>query len=73
MPKQAVTVGQRYRDTQSTIFGAPGAVWIVEHVEIGVDGVENARLVSAADRTERKTLSTAALTDRQRFVLVRQG
>ena len=63
---QPVAPGTRYRDLQATIFGQPQPEWIVEDVYT-VAGIEHARLVSAANPAERKTLSLAILRDRRRF------
>jgi len=67
MTTDPIGPGQRYRDTQATIFGLPGSEWIVEEVFTGIDGVQYARVVSASDLTQRKTLSVAILRDRRRF------
>ncbi len=53
-----------------TVFGQPQPEWIVENVYRVSDGIEHARLISAADPRECKTLSLAALRDRRRFVRV---
>ena len=63
-----VAAGQRFRDVERNIFGGPGSVWIVEHLQTGIDGLAYAQVVSAADPSVRKTLSIAILTDRRRFV-----
>lgn len=68
--RQPIARGARYRDVQMTVFGQPQPEWIVEDVYRVSDGIEHARLVSAADPGERKTLSLAALRDRRRFVPV---
>ena len=70
LSEMSVAVGQRFREARATIFGEPAPEWIVEHLRIGSDGLEYATLVSAADPSLRKTLSTAVLVDRQRFVPV---
>ena len=67
MPRHTVAPGQRYRDTQPSIFGRPGSEWLVEEIFTGTDGVEYARVVSVSDLTQRKTLSIAILEDRRRF------
>ena len=67
MAKHSIAPGQRYRDTQPGIFGQPGSEWIVEEIFTGTDAVEYARVVSASDLTQRKTLSVAILLDERRF------
>jgi hypothetical protein len=42
----------------------------VEHVFVGTDGISYASIVLTSDLTERKTISTAVLRDRRRFVPV---
>lgn len=64
---QQIARGARYRDLQATIFGQPQREWIVLDVYSANDGIEHARLVSAANPAERKTLSVAVLRDRRRF------
>jgi hypothetical protein len=63
---QPVTPGTRYRDLQATVFRQPQPEWIVEEVYTA-RGMEHARLVSAANPADRKTLSVAILRDRRRF------
>jgi hypothetical protein len=63
---QQITRRTRYRDLQATVFGQLLPEWIVEHVYVAA-GIEHARLVSAANPAERKTLSVSALGDRRRF------
>jgi len=66
VPPQIVA-GQRYREAQRRFLRRPGIEWIVEQAYTGTDGVAYVRLVNADDRTMRKTLSVAVLTDRHRF------
>jgi hypothetical protein len=58
-------IGDRYRDV-----GTPfrNAVWILTAVFISRDGIEHARLVSAGDATESKTLALSVVVDAKRFV-----
>jgi hypothetical protein len=65
MKHSAIATGQRFVDARSPTFGYP---WIVEKTFTGTDGIEYAQVVCAADRTRRKTLSTAVLGDRSWFV-----
>jgi hypothetical protein len=68
MAKRTVETGQRYRDVQPGIFGRSAASdWIVEAVHTDALGLCHARLVSVADPSERKTLSTEVLVDPTRF------
>jgi hypothetical protein len=68
---QPITIGARFRDLQATMFGQPQPEWIVENMYVA-GGIEHARLVSATDPGERKTLSVAILRDRRRFKRVRE-
>jgi hypothetical protein len=63
---QPITPGMRFRDLRATVFDRPQAEWIVEGVYTP-GRIEHARLVSATDPGERKTLSVAILRDRRRF------
>jgi hypothetical protein len=63
--------GQRFRDTQRTAFGGAAPDWVVDQVFVGTDGKRYAQVCLANDPKERKTLSTAVLLDRRRFVEVR--
>ena len=63
--------GQRFRDTQRTAFGGAAPDWVVDQVFIGTDGKGYAQVYLASDPKERKTLSTAVLLDKRRFVEVR--
>lgn len=67
-----VTLGQRFRDVQRTMFGHAPPDWVVERVFSGVDGNQYAQVYRAADPKERKTLSTAILLDKSRFIEVQQ-
>jgi len=67
-----VKPGQRFRDTQRTAFGGAAPDWIVAQVFVGTDGKQYAQQVYLAnDPREKKTLSTAVLSDKRRFVEVR--
>jgi hypothetical protein len=68
--RHAIETGDGYREVAPGIFGAPGLIWIVEDLFVGTDGIEHARLASALDRTQRKTLSLIVLSDRRRFTRV---
>ena len=62
--------GERFRDAATTMIrGMPE--WIVERVFIGTDGKEYAEVRSSANNRDRKTLSTAVLGDKRRFVRLR--
>jgi hypothetical protein len=68
MANRAIEPGRRYREIRRGVFGsALGAEWIVEGVKTDPLGLRHARLVSAADLTQRKTLSLRALADPTRF------
>ena len=57
--------GQQYRDPGRNMFGrSPTAIWELEMVVVGSDGIEYARLVRVTDRTEHKLVSLSALLDR---------
>jgi hypothetical protein len=63
-----VIAGQRFRDTAPTVFGQPSPDWVVGEVFTGTDGVRYARVHSAMNPHERKTLSATILRDKRRFV-----
>jgi hypothetical protein len=68
MAKRTVEIGQRYHDVRPGIYGRSSAPdWIVEAVQTDALGIRHARLVSAADPTERKTLAVDVLADPSRF------
>jgi len=62
-----VVKGQRYRNTQTGLWGNLAPVWIVEDVAPGPGGTEHAHLICADEKSLRKTLATAVLKDKQRF------
>jgi hypothetical protein len=63
-----VIAGQRFRDAAPTVFGHPPPDWVVDEVFTGPDGVRYARVHSAANPHERKTLSATILRDKRRFI-----
>jgi hypothetical protein len=65
-----IKVGQRFRDTNPTIFGHAAPEWVVSHVFIGTDGMQYAQIYSESNPHERKTLATATLRDKRRFMQV---
>jgi hypothetical protein len=65
-----VIAGQRFRDAAPTVFGHPSPDWVVGEVFTGTDGVSYARVHSAMNPHDRKTLSTTILRDKRRFVQV---
>jgi hypothetical protein len=65
-----ITPGQRFRDVQPTLFGQASPDWIVNNVFTGTDGKEYARIHSASNPHDRKTLSTAILRDKRRFTQI---
>jgi hypothetical protein len=62
--------GDRFREAGPSSPWRRGLVWYVDAVFIGTDGLEYAALVCTSDVSMRKTLATAALADRRRFVRV---
>jgi len=65
-----VDAGQRYRETRSGFLGRTGPVWSVVNVFAGTDGVRYARLVCEAEPSLEKSISTAILADKRRFLNV---
>lgn len=63
-----ITPGQRFRDTQLSLFGRLGSEWMVQDIFIGTDDLRYARIARTSDLSERKTVSVAVLGDRRRFV-----
>ena len=65
-----VKPGQHFCDKHLTAFGrvAPGLT--VLRVFIGTDGYEYAELCSGPSGKDRRTLSTAILRDKRRFIEV---
>lgn len=71
MTKRTVEPGQRYRGVQLGLYGRSAVSnWVVEAVDTDAQGIRHARLVSAADPTERKTLAAEVLSDPSRFEAV---
>ena len=64
-----IRVGQRYREVGASFLGSPTPLWAVDGIFISTDSLTYVRLINVADPSLRKTLSTKALTDRQRYVL----
>jgi hypothetical protein len=50
------------------LFGHPPPDWVVDEVFIGTDRKEYAQVHSASNPHDRKTLATAILRDKRRFV-----
>ncbi|MGO8917861.1 MAG: hypothetical protein ACLQJR_18315 [Stellaceae bacterium] len=65
--KRGIAIGECYREAGLRVFARPASDWIVQAVYVGRDGIEHARLVGAADRSQQKTLSADILVDRRRF------
>ena len=63
MAKRTVEAGQRFRDIRRSV----ASEWIVEAVQTNANGIRHARIVSAADPSERKTLAVEVLRDPARF------
>jgi hypothetical protein len=59
-------VGDQYRNVVTTFRNA---VWILSQIYTSRDGIEHARLTSASDATESKTLAMSVIADTSRFVL----
>jgi hypothetical protein len=60
-------VGQRYRHV-GTVFR--NAVWVLSDIFTGRDGIEHARLTSAYDSSQSKTVALSVIADTRRFTLV---
>ncbi len=65
-----VIAGQHFTDAQPTVFGRRAPVWMVTNVFIGTDGKQYAHVCAASSPQDRKTLSTAILRDKRRFIEV---
>jgi hypothetical protein len=65
-----IIAGHRFRDATPTVFGHPAPDWIVGQIFTGTDGVRYARVYSASNPRDQKTLSIAILRDKRRFALV---
>jgi hypothetical protein len=68
-----IVAGRRFRDAAPTIFGHPAPDWVVGELFTGADGMRYARVYSFSNPHDRKTLSTAILRDKRRFVQVHAG
>jgi len=68
-----VTPGQRFRDVTPTLFGHSPLDWVVDDVFIGTDGKQYAHVHAGTKPHERKTLSTAILQDKRRFIQMQAG
>jgi len=66
----SVKPGQYFCDTHRTVFGRAAPGLIVLRVFIGTDGYEYAELSSGPNSKDRRTLSTAILRDKRRFLEV---
>jgi hypothetical protein len=66
----SVKPGQYFCDVHRTVFGRAAPGLIVRRVFIGTDGYEYAELSSGPDSKDRRTLSTAILRDKRRFLEV---
>jgi hypothetical protein len=67
-----VIAGQRFRDAAPTVFGHAAPEWVIAEVFTGIDGIRYARIHSASNPHNLKTLSIAILRDKRRFVQVQQ-
>ena len=52
------------------LFGQLSPDWVVDRVFVGTDGKEYAEVYLATNTKEKKTLSTAILLDKRRFIEV---
>jgi hypothetical protein len=68
MASKQPQVGDQYRNV-GTAFRS--AVWILSEIFTSRDGIEHARLTSASDATEFKTLAVSVIADTKRFVLAK--
>jgi hypothetical protein len=66
MASKKPQVGDQYRNVGTALRNA---VWILSEIYTSRDGIEHARLTSASDATERKTLAVSVIADTRRFVL----
>ena len=66
MTSKQPQIGDRYR---SVGMAFRNAVWILTALFTSRDGIEHARLTSATDATENKTLALSVIADPSRFVL----
>lgn len=66
----SVKPGQQFCDAHRTVFGRTAPGLVVLRVFIGTDGYEYAELSSGPNGKDRRTLSTAILRDKRRFLEV---
>ncbi|HWE73540.1 MAG TPA: hypothetical protein VG328_10310 [Stellaceae bacterium] len=66
----SVKPGQHFTDVHPTAFGHAAQSLTVLRVFVGTDGYEYAELSSGSNGRDRRTLSTAILRDKRRFVEV---
>jgi len=59
-------IGHRFKNV-GTPFRT--AVWVLTEIFVGPDGIDHARLTSAYDATERKTIALSVVADSRRFTL----
>ena len=62
--------GKHFRDAKRTLFGHLPPDWVVDRVFVGTDGKEYAEVYLSTNTNEKKTLSTAILLDKRRFIEV---
>jgi hypothetical protein len=69
MQHKEPVLGQRYRAAGENRFGqSSAAIWELEKMVHGSDGIEYARLIRTIDHTEHKLVSLTALSDRTFYV-----
>jgi hypothetical protein len=66
----SVKPGQQFCDAYRTVFGRAAPGLVVLRVFVGTDGYEYAELSSGPSGKDRRTLSTAILRDKRRFLEV---
>lgn len=68
MASKEPQVGDHYRSVGSV---SRDAVWVISEIFSNQDGIDHARLTSAHDATQRKTLAVSVMADTRRFILVK--
>lgn len=68
MASKQPQVGDQYRNVGSAFRNT---VWNLDEIFTSRNGIEHARLSSAYDTTERKTLAVSVIADTNRFVLAK--
>jgi hypothetical protein len=63
-----VVIGQRFREVGRGFLGMPMPAWTVDRVFTSTDSLRYARLVSAANASEQKTLAVHIITNRKRYI-----